>query len=153
MIKNIKYLFCILPVLLLWASCSKDNEPFDHPFFHINFENRSAVEVLKNRRDTVEYKVYLSAKLQFEPVELRYEIVTGDGLQEGRDFELLTKGNTMNFSPGIFERPIRIAWKQADLDTTKNNTLTVRLLSNSKNYTIGMPGPDGLQRELVFTKK
>lgn len=135
------------------ASCSKEAVPYDNPFFHINFENNSNIEVLYNRKDTVDYKVYLSAALQFEPIELRYEVKVGDGLEEGRDFELITKGNTMNFVQGIFERPIRIAWKESPLDANKNNTLTIRLLSNSKNYTIGLPGPDGLQRELVITKK
>jgi len=153
--QTIKYLLltCILPAILLAASCKKESVPYDHPFFHINFDNNSSIEVRSNRKDTVEYKVYLSTKLQFEPIELRYEVVAGDGLQEGRDYELLTKGTTMNFVPGIFERPVKIAWKEFVVDTTKNNTLTIRLLSNSKNYTIGMPGPDGLQRELVITKK
>lgn len=144
---------CILPVLLLAASCSKESVPYDHPFFHINFENNSTIEVLANRKDTVDYKVYLSSALQFEPITLNYEVKIGDGLLEGRDFELITKGGTMNFAQGIFERSVRIAWKEFPLDATKNNTLTIRLLSNSKNYTIGMPGPDGLQRELVITKK
>jgi len=152
---NIKHLLliCILPILLLAASCSKESVPYDHPFFHVNFENRSAIDVLSERRDTVDYKIYLSSKLQFEPIEVNYEVVVGNGLKEGRDFELLTKGTSVTFLQGIFERPVRIAWKESSLDTTKNNTLTIRLLSNSKNLTMGLPGPDQLQKELVITKK
>lgn len=101
----------ILLVLFLMASCSKENVPYDTPFVHINFENKSVIEVLSNRKDTVNYMVYLSSKLLFEPVDVQYEIKLGDGLQEGRDFVLLNKANVLNFPQGIFERPIRIAWK------------------------------------------
>lgn len=151
---NIKYLLsvCIFPIFLA-ASCSKESVPYNHPFFHINFENRSTIEVLSNRKDTVNYKIYLSSQLQFEPIELTYEIVPGDGLEEGRDYELLTKGTSLTFAQGIFERPVRIAWKESILDPAKKNTLTIRLLSNSKNFTMGLPGPDQLEKQLIITKK
>lgn len=144
----------ILPALLLLSACTKQEfEPFNQPFFHTHVDNRSSVEVLVNRKDTVDYKVYLSAELQFEPIEVQYEVKVGDGLEEGRDFSLLTTGTKMTFPQGIFERSVRIAWLESPIDTLKNNTIVIRLLSNSKNYTMGLPGPDGLQRELVITKK
>lgn len=147
-------LFTCLCVSLFFTACKKSEfEPFDEPFFHTNFDNRSNIEVLANRKDTVDYKIYLSAELQFEPIDLNYEVKVGNGLEEGRDYSLLTTGNKMTFPQGIFERSVRIAWLAAPLDPAKDNTITIRLLSNSKNYTIGMPGPDGLQRELVITKK
>jgi hypothetical protein len=148
-------LVCIaLPTALFLGSCSKSElEPFKEPFFHINVEERSTVEVLSNRKDTVDYKIYLSTELQFEPIDLNYEVKVGNGLVEGRDYSLITKGNKFTFPAGIFERSVRIAWLDSPIDPTKDNTITIRLLSNSKNYTIGLPGPDGLQRELVITKK
>ncbi len=140
--------------LFLLSSCKKEEfSPYNTPFFHINVDNKSTVEVLSNRKDTVGYMVYLSAELQFDPIDVQYEVKVGNGLLEGRDFELLTKGTTLTFPQGIFERPVKIAWKESALDPTKDNTITIRLLSNSKNYTIGMPGPDGLQRQLVITRK
>ncbi|SMC63465.1 hypothetical protein [Pedobacter africanus] len=152
---NIKNLLsiCILPLVLLAASCSKEQVPYDNPFFHINFENKSSIEVLSNRKDTVDYKVYLSAQLQFEPIDLQYEVKVGDGLQDGRDFTLITTGNKLTFPQGIFERAIRIAWKESVLDPAKDNTITIRLISNTRNFTMGMPGPDQLQRQLIITKK
>jgi hypothetical protein len=108
---------------------------------------------LANRKDTVDYKVYLSAQLQFDPIDVQYEVKIGEGLQEDRDFKLLTTGTNLTFPQGIFERPIRIAWKESELDPTKDNTITIRLISNSKNFTIGLPGPDKLQQQLVITKK
>nr|WP_162988708.1 hypothetical protein [Pedobacter schmidteae] len=154
--KHIK-IYSLVPAILLLmvfiSSCSKETVPYDHPFFHINFENRTKIEVNPARKDTVNYKVYLSSSLQFEPIDLTYEIIVGDGLLENRDFVLITKGTTLNFPQGIFERPIKIAWKESVIDPTKNNTLTIRLLSNTRNFTIGMPGPDQLESELLITKK
>lgn len=142
-----------ISILMLLSSCKKEATPFNHPFFHIMVDNKGEVEVLSNRKDMVNYNVYLSAELQFDPIDVQYEVKVGNGLQEGRDFELITKGNKLTFPQGIFERPITIQWKEATLDPTKDNTITIKLISNSKNYTMGLPGPDQLQRQLVITKK
>ena len=147
------YILSLLLSITLFSACKDEFKPYDHPFFHIHVNNRSVVEVLTDRKDQVDYKVYFSTKLQFEPVELKYEVIVGNGLLAGRDFELITQGNTLNFPNGIFERSVTIKWIAAPVDPTKNNTITIRLLSNSKNYTIGLPGPDQLQKELIITKK
>jgi len=143
----------VLPAILLISSCKKEVTPYKTPFFHINVDNKNTVEVLSNRKDIVDYKVYLSAELQFDPITVQYEVIVGNGLLAGRDFDLITTGTTLNFAPGIFERPITIAWKQSTLDPSKDNTIRIRLVSNSKNYIMGLPGPDQLQRELIITKK
>ncbi len=143
----------IIAGFTLLSSCKKEVEPFNHPFFHIMVDNKSAIDVLSDRKDLVNYNVYLSAELQFEPIDVNYEVIVGDGLKEGRDFDLITKGTKLNFPPGIFERPITIQWKEAALDPTKNNTIIIKLISNSKNYILGLPGPDQLQKQLVITKK
>ncbi|WP_082434882.1 hypothetical protein [Pedobacter sp. Hv1] len=143
----------IIASLTFLSSCKKEVEPYNHPFFHIMVDNKAAVDVLSNRKDVVNYNVYLSAELQFEPIDVNYEVIVGDGLKEGRDFDLITKSNKLTFPQGIFERPITIQWKEAALDPTKNNTIIIRLISNSKNYTLGLPGPDQLQKQLVITKK
>ncbi len=153
--KSIKYIYIasLLIVASLFSACKDEFEPYDHPFFHIHVGNSASVVVPTDRNDQVDYKVYFSTKLQFEPVDLKYEVIVGNGLLAGRDFELITQGNTLNFPNGIFERPVTIKWIAAPVDATKNNTITIRLLSNSKNYTIGLPGPDQLQKELIITKK
>lgn len=153
--KKIKYRYIVmlLSVVTLLIACKEEFVPYDNPFFHIHVNNGSRVEVLTDRKDQVDYKIYLSAKLQFEPVDLKYEVVVGDGLLAGRDFELITQGTTLNYPNGIFERPVTIKWLASPVDPSKNNTIIIRLLSNSKNYTLGLPGPDQLQKELVITKK
>jgi hypothetical protein len=152
-IKNIIKLG-VLPLLLLISSCSKEEVvPYNNPFFHIMVDNKGAVEVLANRKDKVDYKVYLSAELQFEPIDVQYQVTIGNGLTEGVDFDLITKGNKLTFPQGIFERPITIQWKESVLDPVKDNRIIIRLISNTKNYTMGLPGPDELQRQLIITKK
>jgi hypothetical protein len=151
-IKNIIKL-TIVALLFLTASCKKEFEPYNNPYFHIMVGEKSTVEVLANRKDLVDYKVYLSAELQFEPITVQYEITVGTGLKEGVDFDLITKGNQLIFPQGIFERPITIQWKESVLDPAKDNRIIIRLINNSKNYTMGLPGPDELQRQLVITKK
>lgn len=143
-----------MPVaLLITAACSKDEtKPYDHPFFHIHVSNEDTVFVRFNRKDTVNYNVYYSGKLQFEPMDVKYEVVAGNGLQQGRDYQLINTSDTLHFVQGMFERPVRIAWKESPLDPSKNNSLTIRILRNSKNYTIGLPGPDKLQSSLVIIK-
>lgn len=155
MTHKITYLLAliILPAIIIISSCKKEATPYNNPFIHIMVDNKTEIEVLANRKDTVDYKVYLSAQLQFDPIDVEYEVKIGDGLQDGRDFKLLTTGTKLTFPQGIFERPIRIAWKDAVLDPTKDNTITIRLISNSKNFTMGLPGPDKLQQQLVITKK
>lgn len=152
-IKNIIKI-TVLPLLLLISSCGKEEfAPYNNPFFHIMVDNKGTVEVLANRKDVVDYKVYLSAELQFDPIDVEYEITVGNGLKEGVDFDLITKGSKLTFPQGIFERPITIQWKESILDPAKDNRIIIRLISNTKNYTMGLPGPDQLQRQLIITKK
>lgn len=134
-------------------SCSKEEvKPYNHPFFHIHVENRDSVTVRYNRKDQVEYKAYLSAELQYETIDLSYSVKIGDGLLEGRDFELNTVGDTLRFIPGVMARGVKITWLENPVDPAKDNTIKISLTGNSKNFTLGLPGPDQRQRQLVITK-
>ncbi|TPE42371.1 hypothetical protein [Pontibacter mangrovi] len=145
-------LVAFLPLLI--AACNKEEvEPFDHPFFHIHVDNQDTVEVRYNRRDTVSYHIYLSAKRQFDPIEVTYSITPGSGLQEGRDYRVLNSGSTLLFRPGVFEVPVKVAWLENDLDPALDNSLSIKIESNSEGYTLGLPGPDHLQQQLVLIKK
>ena len=136
------------------TSCSDDDEPYDHPFVHIMSDGgASRVTVNSDVNNVNSYNVYLSSKALTKNLVVNYEILIGDGLQAGRDFELVTQGNSLTFLPGIYDMAVRIRWKPNKVDPTKNNTLTIRLTGNSMDFTLGLPGPDGLQRELVIEKK
>ncbi|MNK00692.1 hypothetical protein D3C87_184820 [compost metagenome] len=145
--------WCLLFVVLLTAACNKDaSTPYDNPFFYINVSNNSTVRVASDRNETVEYKVFFSGKRQFETITLDYEFVVGAGLKEGVDFEFVSPKRQLEFLPGIVEMPIAIRWISHPIDATKDNTLAIKLVRNSKNYTIGLPGPDGLQSKLTIVK-
>jgi len=135
------------------TSCNKEvSTPYDNPFFYIHVNQASEINVQAARSETVPYTVYFSTKLQYEPIDLTYEVIVGDGLKEGIDFELLNKENKLKFKPGYFEMPIEIRWIKNPIDETKDNSLTIKLLNNSKNLTVGLPGPDKKQSSLKIVK-
>jgi hypothetical protein len=147
------FIFSLACTSMLLNSCSKNEyKPFANPYFHIHVGNKDSITVKYDRKDEVDYKVYLSAELQYTLVQVQYEIIVGNGLLEGRDYVLKTTGNTLSFAPGLFEKTIRIAWLESPLDPQKNNTLIIRLTGNSKNFGVGLPGPDKKQKQLVITK-
>ena len=137
--------FCISTV-----SCRDDEEVYDNPFIHINANGGLSWVIVNNVNS---YNIYLSSGSLTQNVVVNYEIVVGNGLQAGRDFELVNPGNTITFLPGIYSMPVRIRWKPNRVDPTKNNTLTIRLTGNNMDFNLGLPGPDALQRELVIEKR
>ena len=147
----------IVMLLALVALCGCQNEEFegfDMPFVKVTTTTgASQTVVLSNVNNINTYVVSVSSKMLTTALVVNYEIVVGDGLQEGVDYELLTTGNQLTFEPGIYDMPIRIKWLAHPVDETKDNTLTIRLTGNSQNLQLGVPGPDGLQKQLVIEKK
>ena len=151
--KKILYLFMMAALLI---GCNQEEfEGYDTPFVHIaTSDGLSATTVLTNVSNINEYLVMVSSRPLTSPFTVTYEIIVGDGLQEGIDYEILTHGNgILTFAPGVYDMPIRIKWKSHIVDKTKNNTLIIRLTGNSQNMTLGLPGPAAEQKELVITKK
>ncbi|SUJ26027.1 Uncharacterised protein [Sphingobacterium spiritivorum] len=151
--KKIIYTTAFLLLSLFYISCDENKmEPFDQPFFYIHVNNLDAVNVQSSRNETVEYKVNLSSKMQYDPITLTYQVLVGDGLKEGVDFELPDANRQLVFKPGFFEMTIRVRWINHAIDTTKDNTLKIKLTENDKNILIGYPGPDKRQSQLTITK-
>lgn len=150
-----KQVFTLLAALLLFAACEKDESiVFDQPFVRIaTSTGGSTTVVLSDVKNVNTYTVYLSSRPQTQNLEVNYEIVVGDGLTAGVDYEVVTPGNTLTFLPGIYSMPIRIRWMEHVVDPTKDNTLTIRLTGNSRGYTLGYPGPDHNQRQVVIEKR
>lgn len=149
-----KLLILLLGVLTL-VSCDKDEAvTFTEPFIRVATERgASSVVVRSNVKNVNTYYIYLSSQPLTANLEVNYEVLVGDGLQSGVDFELVTPATTITFLPGIYEMPVRVRWLEHTVDPTKDNTLTIRLVSNSMNFCMGYPGPDALQRQLVITKE
>jgi hypothetical protein len=142
-------------MICLFSSCTTDEkDPFDESFIHIMSDTGASEIVVGSDVNNINtYSIYLSSKSLSENVVVTYEITVGNGLKNGVDYELLTKGNELTFLPGIYDMPIRIQWKPNRVDEAKDNTITIRLMENNLGLTMGLPGPDGLQRELVIEKK
>jgi hypothetical protein len=150
---SIKYWMFSLLIMLTTACGLNENDLYDLKYIHIMLNDASTTTVSAKARTVGSYNVYLSSGSFNESVEVTYKIEVGDGLQQGLDFNIITTGDKLTFLPGIFDMPIRIQWlPNENLDPTKNNTITITLLSNNKGYSIGFPGPDHNQSSFIITK-
>ena len=146
-------LFITIILALSFQSCNKDiREPYNTSFIHIMLNESSATTIAWNVNAVSTYSIYLSSAPLKESVTVVYDIIAGDGLTEGVDYEIVNKSNSVVFLPGIYDMPIRIKWLPNPIDVTKNNSLKIRLISNNKGINLGLPGPDKLQTEFTITK-
>lgn len=135
---------------MLLTSCGLNELPeYNLKYIHIMMNESSETTVSSKANMIGTYNVYLSAPASEETVTVTYEIIAGDGLKEGVDYKIITQGNILTFLPGIYDMPIRIQWFSNTLDPKKDNTLKIKLISNDKGYSIGLPGPN--QNQSVFT--
>lgn len=150
-----KQVFYLLTTLLLLTACEMDESiVFDQPFVRIaTATGGSSTVVLSDVKNVNTYTVYLSSRAQTDDVTVNYEIIVGDGLTEGVDYKVLTTENPLVFPPGIWDAPIRIRWLRNTVDPTKDNTVTIRLTGCNKGFTLGYPGPDHNQSQVVIEKR
>lgn len=154
MLVRLSFVLCYMSFSMMQASCADDGpEVFDQPFVRIATENGTTTQtVLSNTRVVNAYTVYLSSRPITDSLEVSYEIIAGEGLQEDVDYKVITTQNPLVFLPGIYDIPIRIRWMKNPVDPSKDNTLTIRLVGNSKGYTLGFPGPNHIQSEVTIKK-
>lgn len=153
-IKNVLLYSCLIVCTCLTACGDDGPEVFDQPFVRITAPNGTSSQVvLSNVRAVNTYTVYLSSRPVTDSLEVNYEIIVGDGLQEDVDYKVVTTQNPLIFLPGIYDAPIRIRWLKNPVDPAKDNTVIIRLTGNSKGYTLGFPGPDRVQSEVKIEKR
>ena len=151
---SMKKVFYMLLMITLSACADQEGEWYDTPFVRISTETGEAsTVVLSDVKNVNTYNVYLSSTPQTEVVTVDFEILAGDGLQSGVDYEVVTEGTTLSFLPGIYAMPVRIRWMEHRVDPSKDNTLTIRLTGNSRGSCLGYPGPDQKQRQLLIEKR
>lgn len=155
--ENVEDMKKILYLLMMVAICScadQEGEWFDTPFVRISTETgQASTVVLSDVRNVNTYYVYLSSPPLSEELTVSYEVIAGNGLQSGVDYEIVTGGETLSFLPGFYDAPIRVRWIPHRVDPAKDNTLTIRLTGNSRGFHLGYPGPGQLQRQLTIEKK
>ena len=149
-----KLLYILFLIVAIYSCDQEESVYFDEPFVRICTSTGEArTVVLSNVRNTNAYTVYLSSRPITDSLEVSYEVIVGDGLQEDVDYRIVTTVNPLVFLPGINDMPIRIRWLQHPVDPSKDNTVTIRLTGNSKGYNLGFPGPDHVQSEVVIEKR
>ncbi len=127
---------------------------FDTPFIYIESEEGAReTRMADNVSDEKTYYIYMSTKALDRKVQVRYEIIAGDGLTEGVDYEISPSStNPVSFNPGRYVAHMRIIWKSHAVDPAKDNTLRIVLTENSENFTMGYPGPDKYNIEHKITR-
>lgn len=149
-----KVLYILFLIGALYSCDQEESVYFDEPFVRIcTSTGETRTVVLSNVRNTNTYSVYLSSRPITDSLEVSYEIIVGNGLQENVDYKIVTTVNPLIFLPGINDMPIRIQWLKNPVDPTKDNTVTIRLTGNSKGYNLGFPGSDHVQSEVVIEKR
>ena len=90
-----KKIIVMLLALVALCGCQKEEfEGFDMPFVKVTTTTgASQTVVLSNVNNINTYVVSVSSKMLTTALVVNYEIVVGDGLQEGVDYELVTTGN------------------------------------------------------------
>lgn len=141
---------CFLATLSLTVACNKI-ETFDGAFVAFDTAKSSVVSIDAEGEFTGSYTVHYTGPKPSAPIVVSFAVTCGDGLSEGIDYKVATVGGKITFMPGIYEQTIKIDWLPHDIDETKDNTVTISLLS-AEGVTLGYPGPDRLMKDLVIRK-
>lgn len=141
---------CLLAALALTGACNKI-ATFDGAFVAFDTAKSSVVSIDAEGEFTGSYTVHYTGPKPSAPIVVSFAVTCGDGLSEGIDYKVATVGGKITFMPGIYEHTIKIDWLPHDIDDTKDNTVTISLLS-AEGVTLGYPGPDRLMKDLVIRK-
>jgi hypothetical protein len=159
-----KRILAILMAAFIFGGCDWHEEIyFDTPFASIfNTDGGTSSTVDSNFGKGVdsilsELKLTISvSSARFtEPITVDYELIVGDGLTEGVDYRIQqSTASPLKFSVGTYTMPIRILWLKAPSpDTSKDNTLTIRLTGSSLDgMLMGYPGPSAKGSSFTFTR-
>lgn len=141
---------CLLAALVLTGACNKI-ATFDGAFVAFDTAKSSVVSIDAEGEFTGSYTVHYTGPKPSAPIVVSFAVTCGDGLSEDIDYKVATVGGKITFMPGIYEQTIKIDWLPHDIDDTKDNTVTISLLS-AEGVTLGYPGPDRLMKDLVIRK-
>lgn len=141
---------CLLAALALTGACNKI-ATFDGAFVAFDTAKSSVVSIDAEGEFTGSYTVHYTGPKPSAPIVVSFAVTCGDGLSEGIDYKVATVGGKITFMPGIYDQVIKIDWLPHDIDETKDNTVTISLLS-AEGVTLGYLGPDRLMKDLVIRK-
>ena len=132
------------------ASCNKITL-FDEAFVAFDTAKSSVVSINAIGEFTGSYTLHYTGPKPSAPIVVNFIVTCGNGLAEGVDYKVATAGGKITFMPGIYEQVIKIDWLPHEIDESKDNTVTISLVS-ADGVTLGYPGPDKLMKDLVIRK-
>ena len=132
------------------ASCNKITL-FDEAFVAFDTAKSSVVSINAAGEFTGSYTLHYTGPKPLAPIVVNFTVTCGNGLAEGVDYKVATAGGKITFMPGIYEQVIKIDWLPHEIDESKDNTVTISLVS-ADGVTLGYPGPDKLMKDLVIRK-
>ena len=132
------------------VSCNKITL-FDEAFVAFDTAKSSVVSINATGEFTGSYTLHYTGPKPSAPIVVKFVVTCGNGLAEGVDYKVATAGGKITFMPGIYEQVIKIDWLPHEIDESKDNTVTISLVS-ADGVTLGYPGPDKLMKDLVIRK-
>ncbi len=140
----------LMSIAVSAASCNKITL-FDEAFVAFDTAKSSVVSINATGEFTGSYTLHYTGPKPSAPIVVNFVVTCGNGLAEGVDYKVATAGGKITFMPGIYEQVIKIDWLPHEIDESKDNTVTISLVS-ADGVTLGYPGPDKLMKDLVIRK-
>ena len=149
-LNKITELATLMLIAVSAASCNKITL-FDEAFVAFDTAKSSVVSINATGEFTGSYTLHYTGPKPSAPIVVNFVVTCGNGLAEGVDYKVATAGGKITFMPGIYEQVIKIDWLPHEIDESKDNTVTISLVSTD-GVTLGYPGPDKLMKDLVIRK-
>lgn len=149
-LNKITELAMLMLIAVSAASCNKITL-FDEAFVAFDTAKSSVVSINATGEFTGSYTLHYTGPKPSAPIVVNFVVACGNGLAEGVDYKVATAGGKITFMPGIYEQVIKIDWLPHEIDESKDNTVTISLVS-AEGVTLGYPGPDKLMKDLVIRK-
>lgn len=149
-LNKITELAMLMLIAVSSASCNKITL-FDEAFVAFDTAKSSVVSINATGEFTGSYTLHYTGPKPSAPIVVNFVVTCGNGLAEGVDYKVATVGGKITFMPGIYEQVIKIDWLPHEIDESKDNTVTISLVS-ADGVTLGYPGPDKLMKDLVIRK-
>ena len=149
-LNKITELAMLMLIAVSAASCNKITL-FDEAFVAFDTAKSSVVSINAAGEFTGSYTLHYTGPKPSAPIVVNFVVTCGNGLTEGVDYKVATAGGKITFMPGIYEQVIKIDWLPHEIDESKDNTVTISLVS-ADGVTLGYPGPDKLMKDLVIRK-
>lgn len=149
-LNKITELAMLMVIAVSTVSCNKITL-FDEAFVAFDTAKSSVVSINATGEFTGSYTLHYTGPKPSAPIVVNFVVTCGNGLAEGVDYKVATAGGKITFMPGIYEQVIKIDWLPHEIDESKDNTVTISLVS-ADGVTLGYPGPDKLMKDLVIRK-